>query len=153
MLAVDKLRRVSAALLRHSTLRHHFGDLDLNDTQGRRSVKAVRHSTPPPAADYRDYTSTVVPIDVSHSASLLPVTSYDDVIAPGVTSFGAPASDERRNTLSTPRRNCFDAADAYSGGGTVNVNGVCFSVYGTLCLLYTSPSPRDRQKSRMPSSA
>ena len=25
-------------------------------------------------------------------------------------------------------------------------------IYGT-CLLYTSPSPRDRQKSRMPSSA
>ena len=27
----------------------------------------------------------------------------------------------------------------------------CFGLYG--CLLYTSPSPRDRQKSRMPSSA
>ena len=26
-------------------------------------------------------------------------------------------------------------------------------VHTTLCLLYTSPSPRDRQKSRMPSSA
>ena len=25
--------------------------------------------------------------------------------------------------------------------------------YSTTCLLYTSPSPRDRQKSRMPSSA
>ena len=25
--------------------------------------------------------------------------------------------------------------------------------FGTGCLLYTSPSPRDRQKSRMPSSA
>ena len=25
--------------------------------------------------------------------------------------------------------------------------------YDTTCLLYTSPSPRDRQKSRMPSSA
>ena len=25
--------------------------------------------------------------------------------------------------------------------------------YATACLLYTSPSPRDRQKSRMPSSA
>ena len=25
--------------------------------------------------------------------------------------------------------------------------------YATICLLYTSPSPRDRQKSRMPSSA
>ena len=30
-----------------------------------------------------------------------------------------------------------------------------FLVYGNIysCLLYTSPSPRDRQKSRMPSSA
>ena len=27
------------------------------------------------------------------------------------------------------------------------------SIKDTLCLLYTSPSPRDRQKSRMPSSA
>ena len=26
-------------------------------------------------------------------------------------------------------------------------------LYGKPCLLYTSPSPRDRQKSRMPSSA
>ena len=27
------------------------------------------------------------------------------------------------------------------------------SMYESICLLYTSPSPRDRQKSRMPSSA
>ena len=27
------------------------------------------------------------------------------------------------------------------------------TVIGEVCLLYTSPSPRDRQKSRMPSSA
>ena len=27
------------------------------------------------------------------------------------------------------------------------------STQATICLLYTSPSPRDRQKSRMPSSA
>ena len=27
------------------------------------------------------------------------------------------------------------------------------NVVGGVCLLYTSPSPRDRQKSRMPSSA
>ena len=27
------------------------------------------------------------------------------------------------------------------------------AVYLDVCLLYTSPSPRDRQKSRMPSSA
>ena len=29
----------------------------------------------------------------------------------------------------------------------------CFASNATICLLYTSPSPRDRQKSRMPSSA
>ena len=29
----------------------------------------------------------------------------------------------------------------------------CSSCHGDTCLLYTSPSPRDRQKSRMPSSA
>ena len=28
-----------------------------------------------------------------------------------------------------------------------------YSVSGTTCLLYTSPSPRDRTRSRMPSSA
>ena len=33
--------------------------------------------------------------------------------------------------------------------GRQEVNSLCF----TACLLYTSPSPRDRQKSRMPSSA
>ena len=34
------------------------------------------------------------------------------------------------------------------------VSYVCFSSNGVnTCLLYTSPSPRDRQKSRMPSSA
>ena len=30
---------------------------------------------------------------------------------------------------------------------------VCLVLHTTPCLLYTSPSPRDRQKSRMPSSA
>ena len=34
----------------------------------------------------------------------------------------------------------------------VVVGGIIASPYNT-CLLYTSPSPRDRQKSRMPSSA
>ena len=33
------------------------------------------------------------------------------------------------------------------------VRAVAAAGYSTGCLLYTSPSPRDRQKSRMPSSA
>ena len=38
---------------------------------------------------------------------------------------------------------------------SVEVGGAAFAMYtqGDGCLLYTSPSPRDRQKSRMPSSA
>ena len=49
-------------------------------------------------------------------------------------------------------------------GGLLGLGLLCYSFWGTwwfvpiyltycTCLLYTSPSPRDRQKSRMPSSA
>ena len=32
-------------------------------------------------------------------------------------------------------------------------NGACYIERAVVCLLYTSPSPRDRTRSRMPSSA
>ena len=35
----------------------------------------------------------------------------------------------------------------------VIMQGIALDTYYKSCLLYTSPSPRDRQKSRMPSSA
>ena len=40
-------------------------------------------------------------------------------------------------------------------GQLVNTLKPCkmYEIYIYICLLYTSPSPRDRQKSRMPSSA
>ena len=34
-----------------------------------------------------------------------------------------------------------------------NIGRVLATIEALICLLYTSPSPRDRQKSRMPSSA
>ena len=34
-----------------------------------------------------------------------------------------------------------------------NIPSIILDIKGLCCLLYTSPSPRDRQKSRMPSSA
>ena len=37
--------------------------------------------------------------------------------------------------------------------GGADVEMVPATDFGICCLLYTSPSPRDRQKSRMPSSA
>ena len=39
------------------------------------------------------------------------------------------------------------------GSGYAGLGGVCLNWGCIPCLLYTSPSPRDRQKSRMPSSA
>ena len=53
--------------------------------------------------------------------------------------------DSDRVTLNSKEDMTFLTAKkavSISSGGTVNI-----------CLLYTSPSPRDRQKSRMPSSA
>src|SRR5665213_3050684 len=49
------------------------------------------------------------------------------------------------------------AYDRYGHAGVSGAGGFGggnpFQGQGDLCLLYTSPSPRDRQKSRMPSSA
>ena len=57
---------------------------------------------------------------------------------------GRVASSPRRalGALCLPDRICSLSSGFYS-----------FSVGASRCLLYTSPSPRDRQKSRMPSSA
>ena len=41
---------------------------------------------------------------------------------------------------------------AFCAGGDIDTMGAS-DVLSSRCLLYTSPSPRDRQKSRMPSSA
>ena len=37
--------------------------------------------------------------------------------------------------------------------GSLEINDKSYSVQDTICLLYTSPSPRDATLSRMPSSA
>ena len=58
--------------------------------------------------------------------------------------------DRKTQRLKTLTENLFEAAKASSGAIPVNMEAIDLS---SLCLLYTSPSPRDRQKSRMPSSA
>ena len=45
-----------------------------------------------------------------------------------------------------------DLGDVTAGAGEVVIRHDAIGV-NFICLLYTSPSPRDRQKSRMPSSA
>ena len=49
-----------------------------------------------------------------------------------------------------------DGTESLIGANVVAVHGPTGFSYGTatnICLLYTSPSPRDRTRSRMPSSA
>ena len=48
---------------------------------------------------------------------------------------------------------CGSAIDMMLGKGTVDFAGVLRIIYEIICLLYTSPSPRDTERSRMPSSA
>ena len=52
------------------------------------------------------------------------------------------------------RQRTLDAAREIMGGEPkLNFENRYLRKDGSVCLLYTSPSPRDRQKSRMPSSA
>ena len=62
--------------------------------------------------------------------------------------------------LTRPRGDSEPLAEALQAEGVQTVILPLMTIEGTLaaeqaiaCLLYTSPSPRDRQKSRMPSSA
>ena len=63
---------------------------------------------------------------------------------------GTPIAIGRVGAITNPAADGFDADLQYAfvNQGTLQANGV-----NNDCLLYTSPSPRDRQKSRMPSSA
>ena len=72
----------------------------------------------------------------------LTLAMAEDVIA----GFALDAEDWRPRTEADMMRYCYHVAGAV---------GVMMSVVMGVdpCLLYTSPSPRDRQKSRMPSSA
>ena len=66
------------------------------------------------------------------------ITKEDDSIEIEVSS----------SKLATPRLYAFALTDALEG-----FFASLAADLGEACLLYTSPSPRDRQKSRMPSSA
>ena len=65
----------------------------------------------------------------------------------GAAAVSWVAGHPRFAALSRPAR-----AKAWSVADS-NDNGTLDDAQFAICLLYTSPSPRDRQKSRMPSSA
>ena len=78
----------------------------------------------------------------------------EDVPETTVGGAIAPAAAEAQKTADG--QSAFaGAADGGGGGGATATSPpvVSAGVSDNTCLLYTSPSPRDRQKSRMPSSA
>src|SRR5665213_3234635 len=67
---------------------------------------------------------------------------YDRYIIPGVGHAGA-AMNKLQHTGLVPKIKALEKPTL----------GICVGMQLLTCLLYTSPSPRDRQKARMPSSA
>ena len=87
-----------------------------------------------------------------------------EAAVPGVSGTWKALTDNvnfMANNLTTQVRNIAEVTTAVALGDlskkiTVDVKGEVLELkntINTICLLYTSPSPRDRQKSRMPSSA
>ena len=63
-------------------------------------------------------------------------------------SVASPSDDEYSNRQYELRN-----LGQVAGNGTTENDLQATNAWEMICLLYTSPSPRDRQKSRMPSSA
>ena len=79
-------------------------------------------------------------------------------VSPAVTAglllaSSAPAFFRAGATLATRRRLNGDVLEASTLALLIARRNFTSAALLTCCLLYTSPSPRDRQKSRMPSSA
>ena len=74
------------------------------------------------------------------------VSSYGTGIASGLTN--QPQRYARGGSIHTPKRGIVKGPGSYSyAENWKNID------WKNTCLLYTSPSPRDRTRSRMPSSA
>ena len=74
----------------------------------------------------------------------------EDLKAAGAAKIYVAESDDAENYLITPFVDVLESLIESASPAAVLIPA---TADGKDCLLYTSPSPRDRQKSRMPSSA
>ena len=122
---------------------------------------------PTNAANTGDHASLVAALGHVGLVSALQADGPFTVFAPTDAAFAAAGidlatfdNDEANQTLADILlyhviEGAVDAANVTDGLTVATLNGdnLSFTVTNGTCLLYTSPSPRDRQKSRMPSSA
>ena len=69
------------------------------------------------------------------------------IIIGGLVTIGVIADQRERTIEELPSPVVVTASDSRAG------TWFCAGGSGSVCLLYTSPSPRDMRRSRMPSSA
>ena len=104
--------------------------------------------------------STVVPAGLRYSMKVAATASTTPYISQVIETANAIAFAGQTITLSAYLSGSVATGITYNVGWSTAVDNpnsgswtYLAGVTGTTCLLYTSPSPRDRQKSRMPSSA
>ena len=102
-------------------------------------VPAARPSIPVPAP---------IPVASTSRSAAPPILSSSS--APPIVAEDSDSEDQNVQTVAVPFRS--GNSDTYLPMVSVDDSWHSDAEF-RFCLLYTSPSPRDRQKSRMPSSA
>ena len=94
-------------------------------------------------------------LDTSQVSDIIKVISADTFLRPiyAGNAFATVKSNDKKKCI-TIRPTSFEPAPASGGSAEIvkSEPGEAFK-NSKFCLLYTSPSPRDKRQSRMPSSA
>ena len=101
-------------------------------------------------AENDDFILDIVTAIVGHLKNTLSLTPYQKLVK---VSMEPKQRQNKVDEGSTRLTENMTSPDSHSVNGFVTVYAFQCNYYGIPCLLYTSPNPRDRQKSRMPSSA
>ena len=100
-----------------------------------------------PAEATESYQFQTLPLEAQHALRAVISDGADEL-----DLFRSDVCDDHLELISSLLR-AGKSAGGGSGGGLLSTLSVANLGDNEICLLYTSPSPRDRQKSRMPSSA
>ena len=124
-----------------------------NDYTLNRVIQPAFHRDCPswPSEAYSSYVPNSLPLQWPCSP-LIPEDagqSTEDCGMQSVKGAVIPSSNTSNSTNHPPK----GVTVQTSGKGSISITSTTAIMESTTCLLYTSPSPRDRQKSRMPSSA